>query len=162
MCGHCSGRRGWGSDAGHWLPQDQQSAFRLPPSPSSGRPRPSWPSSWELPRRPPPGLLEAPGWLRDGSNRVEGLLPLCLRRSRSPVTQWESLGPCPAHRLVRVVAASLPSRLSAEPRVLSGSGPVKGCPLPLEPNNCLLLCCVVSGARGLSFVGTCCGESLPA
>lgn len=33
--------------------------------------------------------------------------------------------------------------------------------LPLEPNNCSVLCCAVSMAPGPSFVGTCCGECLP-
>lgn len=94
-----------------------------------------------------------------GSGLAEGLPPLSLPERG---TQRESLGPSPAAGAGESGPCTPTLLALCRGRGLGGSGPVKGCPLPLEPNNCLLLCCVVSGARGLSFVGTCCGESLPA
>ncbi|XP_048177957.1 basic proline-rich protein-like [Corvus hawaiiensis] len=49
----------------------------------------------------------------------------------------------------------------ASPGVPSWLQPPRDQQLPLEPNNCSVLCCAVSVAAGPPFVGTCCGESLP-
>lgn len=71
--------------------------------------------AWEA---SPEALWEAPGWLRAGSNRAQGLLPLCLPKRGPPLraTQRESLGPSPAHRgLARAAPSPPPLRPQRRP-----------------------------------------------
>lgn len=69
--------------------------------------------------------------------------------------------PCPRGPVRAVRALSAPAPLG-EAAGAQRQWTARSCPPPTGAAHCLLLCCVVSGARGLSFVGACCGESLPA
>lgn len=73
---------------------------------------------WGAREASPEALWEAPGWLRAGSNRAQGLLPLCLPKRGPPLraTQRESLGPSPAHRgLARAAPPPPPLRPQRRP-----------------------------------------------
>lgn len=69
-----------------------------------------------------------------------------------PVTSWGVPGGCRPPAPVPALPA---------PGCPAASSPHRDQNLPLEPNNCSVLCCAVSMAPGPSFVGTCCGECLP-